>query len=162
VGASPVPASIASLGPLFNNGSAELTYAPALAYEPLELKTGLTPDGGIADFVLGMLSGQILIHRDRFDDSFGPKSRQWVSDHLVDQTVAMAEKAQARIPEKFWVRINAEREDRYRERFRDVRETLWDEGWYSHRMQRLLKKVRCASDAGLAECTLDTEGGTVP
>ena len=161
VGASPVPASIAKLGPLFNNGSADLTYAPAIAYEPLELERGVTPNGGIADFVLGTLSGQIVVHADRFDAEFGQRSRRWVADTLFDDMQARLEKAEADIPASLWVPINAERSERYRAMFRDVREQLWKEQWYSHRMQRLLKKIRCAEAPGRAECSLESEGGPV-
>lgn len=161
VGASPVPADIASLGPLFNNGSADMTYAPAIAYEPLELEHGITPDGGIANFVLGMLSGQIVVHQDRFDSEFGARSRRWVADTLSLQMIERLEKAESRLPYDRWVVIEPERAERYRQMFRDVREQLWQENWYSHRMQRLLKKLRCNEHHELAECSLDSEGGPV-
>ena len=45
--------------------------------------------------------------------------------------------------------------------FRKTRQKLWEQGWYSHRMQRLLKKIRCSTDASLAECSQDSEGGPV-
>ena len=45
-GASPVPATIASFGPLFNNHSVDMAYAPAIAYKPLELYKGLGENGG--------------------------------------------------------------------------------------------------------------------
>jgi len=160
-GASPVPASIASLGPLFNNGSADLTYAPAIAYAPLELGQGVRPDGGMADFVLAMLSGQIVIHRDRFDADFGARSRAWVFDTLFDTTLARARKAENALDDDLWVAVSEQQTTQYRAMFRRVREQLWREEWYSHRMQRLLKKIRCAGDAGLAECSQESEGGTV-
>ena len=160
-GASPVPASIASLGPLFNNGSAQLTYAPAIAYAPLELQQGVTPDGGVADFVLAMLSGQIVIHHERFSDDFGARSRAWVFDQLFDTTLARAEKAEDALDDDLWVPVDAEQTRDYHAMFRRVREQLWAEQWYSRRMQRLLKKIRCDGDAGLAECSQASEGGAV-
>ncbi|MES1929622.1 RND type efflux pump involved in aminoglycoside resistance [Salinisphaera dokdonensis CL-ES53] len=160
-GASPVPASIASLGPLFNNGSAQLTYAPAIAYAPLELQQGVTPDGGVADFVLAMLSGQIVIHHERFEDDFGAQSRAWVFDQLFDTTLARAEKAEDALDDDLWVAVDAEQKRDYHAMFRRVRAQLWDEEWYSHRMQRLLKKIRCDGDAGLAECGQASEGGAI-
>ena len=160
-GASPVPASIASFGPMFNNHSVDMAYAPAIAYEPLELEHGITPDGGIANFVLGMLSGQIVVHQDRFDPDFGPRSRSWVANTLSSRMIERLEKAEARLPYDRWVVIEPERAERYRQMFRDVRQRLWQEQWYSHRMQRLLKKLRCNEHHELAECSLDTEGGPV-
>ncbi|RJS94175.1 RND transporter [Salinisphaera sp. Q1T1-3] len=160
-GASPVGATIASFGPMFNNGSVDLAYAPAFAYNALELYKGLGQDGGIADFVLGMLSGQMLIHKDRFPEGYGEKSRQWVFDNMFDATLSRVTGAEKQIPDQYWVRINDERSTKYRELFRNVRVKLGQADWYSHRMQHLLKKIRCDSDAGLAECSLDSEGGPV-
>ena len=160
-GASPVGASIASFGPMFNNGSVDLAYAPAFAYNALELYKGLGENGGIADFVLGMLSGQLVARDDRFSDEFAQKSRSWVFENMFDSTLRQVTGAESEIPDRFWVRINGERTTNYRNMFREVRQKLWDQNWYSHRMQMLLKKVRCNSDRGLAECSLDTEGGPV-
>ncbi len=160
-GLSPVSASIATFGPMFNNAAVDLAYAPSFAYNALELYKGLGEDGGIADFVLGMLSGQILIDQDRFSDSFAQKSRSWVFQNLFDPTLRRVERADADIPEKYWVRISGERSSNYQQMFRKVRQRLWEQDWYSHKMQELLKKIRCSTEPGLAECSLDTEGGPV-
>ncbi|GAB3675265.1 putative solute-binding protein [Salinisphaera aquimarina] len=160
-GASPVGASIASFGPMFNNGSVDLAYAPSFAYNALELYKGLGNDGGIADFVLGMLSGQIVAHKDRFPDGFGQKSRSWVFDSMYDSTIRRVKNADNEIPDKYWVHISGDRDANYREMFRNTRQKLWDQNWYNHRMQHLLKKIRCSSDSGLAECSQDSEGGAV-
>jgi hypothetical protein len=160
-GSSPVGASIAPFGPMFNNGSVDLAYAPSFAYNALELYKGLGEKGGIADFVLGMLSGQIVVHQDRFPDDFGQKSRSWVFDHMYDSTMRRVKNADDEIPEKYWVHISGERDTNYREMFRKTRQNLWDQDWYSHKMQHLLKKIRCSTDGSLAECSLDSEGGPV-
>lgn len=161
IGAQPVPAGVTALGPLFNNGSVDMTYAPAIAFRALELREGLTADGGIGRFVLGMLSGQMLIHRDRFNDDYGQQSRQWVVEHLFDRGQKLATDAENDIPKRDWVPINDDRATRYRQIFRQVREQLWKEDWYSHRMQRLLKKIRCSDNPSFAECSLASEGGPV-
>lgn len=160
-GASPVGATIASFGPMFNNGSVDLAYAPSFAYNALELYKGLRPDGGIADFVLGMLSGQLVFHQSRFPDDFGQKSRTWVANNMYDSTIRRVRDADSDIPDKYWVHISGERSKNYRELFRNTRENLWDKGWYSHKMQHLLKKIRCDTDPGLAECSLSSEGGAI-
>ncbi|WP_353178815.1 putative solute-binding protein [Salinisphaera sp. T5B8] len=160
-GASPVGASIASFGPMFNNGSVDLAYAPSFAYNALELYKGLGEKGGIADFVLGMLSGQLIIHEDKFDDGFGQKSRSWVFNNMYDSTMRRVKNADQEIPDKYWVHISGERDANYREMFRETRQKLWDQEWYDHDMQHMLKKIRCSSDAGLAECSQDSEGGPV-
>lgn len=158
-GLSTVPASIATFGPMFNNGSVDLAYAPAFAFEALELYKGLKPGGGIADFVLGMLSGQVIVHKDRFPDEFGQKSRTWVYKHMFDSTLNRIKQSEESIPDKFWVHINDKRTKKYYEMFRKVRQRLWEQNWYSHRMQKLLKRIRCKTNPSLAECTMDTEGG---
>lgn len=160
-GASPVGASIASFGPMFNNGSVDLAYAPSFAYDALELYKGLGENGGIADFVLGMLSGQLIIHQDAFPDDFGQKSREWVFNNMFDSTLRRVKAADNDIPEKYWVHISGERDKNYREMFRDTRQNLWEQEWYSHKMQHLLKKIRCSTNSGLAECSQASEGGPV-
>jgi len=160
-GASPVGASIASFGPMFNNGSVDLAYAPSFAYNALELYKGLGSNGAIADFVLGMLSGQLIIHDDKFPADFGQKSRTWVFDNMFDSTLRRVKSADQQIPEKYWLHISGDRDANYREMFRDTRQRLWDQNWYNHRMQHLLKKIRCSTDSGLAECGQDSEGGSV-
>jgi len=160
-GASPVGASIASFGPMFNNGSVDLAYAPSFAYNALELYKGLGEKGGIADFVLGMLSGQLVIHQDKFSDDFGQKSREWVFNNMFDSTLRRVKNADNEIPDKYWVKISGERDKNYREMFRNTREKLWDQNWYDHEMQHMLKKIRCSTNGGLAECSQDSEGGPV-
>lgn len=164
-GASPVGASIASFGPMFNNASVDLAYAPSFAYNALELYKGLDKglgsNGGIADFVLGMLSGQLIIHNDRFPADFGQKSRTWVFNNMFDSTLRRVKSADQQIPDKYWVHISGDRDTNYREMFRDTRQRLWDQNWYNHRMQHLLKKIRCSTGSGLAECSQDSEGGSV-
>ncbi len=160
-GASPVPATIATFGAMFNNGSVDMAYAPSFAYDALELYKGLGEDGGIADFVLGMLSLQLVVHQDRFPDEFPQQSRSWVAANTWEPVMRRIRQADNDIPERYWVRISGDREAKYRPMIREVRQRLWDAGWYDHRMQHLLKKIRCSTDASLAECSLDTEGGPV-
>lgn len=160
-GASPVPATIASFGPLFNNHSVDMTYAPAIAYKPLELYKGLGENGGVADFVLGMLSLQMVVHRDRFPDDFAAASRRWALNHAWGRVLDRIKQSDAEIPDRYWVHINGERETKYRSMLREIRQRLWDQGWYHHKMQHLLKKIRCSTNPGVAECSLDSEGGAV-
>ncbi len=161
-GVSPVPASIATFGPMFNNGAVDMAYAPAFAHEVLELYKGLGERGGIADFVLGMLSLQLVIHADRFPEGFAQKSRLWVLKQIWDPVMRRIRQSEKAIPDKYWVPISGQREAKYRPMIREVRQRLWVENWYSHKMQALLKKIRCQSNPSLAECRMDTEGGPLP
>lgn len=159
VGASPVPSSIASIGPKFNNGSVDYIYAPSFAYKSLELYKGLGKNGGVADFVLGMLSLQITDYHDRFPEGFGQKSRSWVAKHMWRPAIRRIKHDDAAIPDHYWVHISGKREEKYRTIFQHVRERLWKNNWYSHKMQHLLKGIRCHFKPGLGECSSDAEGG---
>lgn len=160
-GAAPVPASITAFANLFNNGAVDMAYAPATAYGPFELAKGMGSQGGVSDFVLGIVSDQLVAHQARFDDGFGLRSRHWVLDNLFDSMLAQVRQAEQAIPASYWVQLSHERSHDYQQMIRDARASLWDRGWYSHRMQHLLKKIRCADSPAAAECTAPTEGGAV-
>lgn len=165
-GASAVNATIATFGPMFNNGSVDYCYAPSFAYKALELYKGLEakgdkPMGGIADYVLGQLSLQIDIHKDKFPDGFGQKSRSWVANNMWSTAIKKVKESDAGIPKKYWVHIDGERTKKYNNLTVQVRQKLWDDGWYSHKTQRLLKKIRCKNNPSMAECSENTEGGPV-
>lgn len=158
-GASPVNASIASFGPMFNNGSVDYAYAPAFAFKALELYKGLGTKGGIADFPLGMLSLQMDIHRSRFPEGYGQRSRQWVATQLMPIALKLEQQFDDAIPSHFWVHITAQRIGKYRDLLVQLRQRLWDENWYNHKTQHLLKNIRCKNDPSAAECSQNTEGG---
>ena len=160
-GASPVSASIASFGPMFNNGSVDYAYAPSFAYKALELYKGVGTKGGIADYVLGMLSLQLDIHKDKFPDGFGQKSRTWVINNLWSTAIARVKASDAAIPKKDWVHVSGDLDKKFSSLTVQVRQHLWDDGWYDHKMQHLLKKIRCKGDPSKAECSQNTEGGPV-
>lgn len=160
-GAAPVPASISAFGNLFNNGAVDMAYAPATAYKPYELAKGMGTQGGVSHFVLGMVSDQVLIHTKQFADGFGATSRGWMLNHLFDRTLARVQAAEQQIPASSWVQLNPARTHDYQQMIRDARETLWSQGWYSHRMQHLLKQIRCSNNPDAAECTADSEGGAM-
>jgi hypothetical protein len=160
-GAAPVPATIATFGPMFNNGSVEYAYAPSAAYKALELYKGLGTDGGIADYVLGMLSLQLDIHRDRFPPDFGQQSRSWVADNSWDRAMSIIGKLDSEIPDNYWVHIDADRTKSYSEMLIKVRQGLWDSDWYDHTMQHMLKKIRCKSNPSAGECSEPSEGGPI-
>jgi hypothetical protein len=159
VGASPIPASIASLGPKFNNGSVDYVYAPAYAYQALELYKGLGKKGGVADFSLAMMSLQMDIHWKRFPKGFGQKSRTWAVRNLLPRALRLVKKYDQEIPDHYWVHISGARAKKYRRLLVQARQRLWDDHWYNHKMQHLLKKIRCHYHPSLGECSESTEGG---
>jgi hypothetical protein len=145
VGAVPVPATISTLSPMFNNGTVEYAYAPSFAYKALEFYQGLGTEGGIADYVLGMLSLQIDIHKDRFPAGFGQKSRSWVADNMWDHVLKRIQSADSEIPDGYWVHVDATRSKSYELIVDKVRQMLWGDNWYDHTMQNLLKQIRASS-----------------
>jgi hypothetical protein len=161
MGASPVPASIATFGPMFNNGNVEYAYAPSFAYKALELYKGVGTDGGVANYVLGILSLQIDIHKDKFPANFGQQSREWTADTMWDTTIRRIKKSDTDIPDNFWVQIDGDKTKHYSELMVKVRQDLWNDNWYDHTMQHMLKKIRCKSSGALAECSQQTEGGAI-
>jgi hypothetical protein len=158
-GASPVPATIVTFGPKFNNGNVEYAYAPSFAYKPFELYKGLGTEGGIADYVLGMLSLQVDIRKDRFPPDFGQQSRSWAADGAWDPAMVQIKEADDAIPANLWVHIDKDQAKTYSNMLIKVRQDLWNEGWYDHEMQHLLKKIRCKANPAAGECSLDAEGG---
>jgi hypothetical protein len=158
VGGSVVPATISTFASMFNNGSVQLCYAPAFAYSALELYKGLGKNGGILRYNLGILTAQIDIHYKQFPTGFGDKSRAWVYQNLWDPAMRVIKKAEANIPARYWVDLDAKQKANYQQMFAGVREKLWKANVYSHRMQTLLKRIRCRSNPSDPECSTNMEG----
>jgi hypothetical protein len=127
VGASIVGSSTANFAGKFNNGSVDLAYAPAVAYEPLELYKGLGDKGGVFSYKVAQLTFQVVID------------------------------AEATIKEGLWMSPNAVEASGYGEMFRNVRIGLRDDGVYSAKMLTLMRKVRCSQNPTHAECAEKTE-----
>ena len=150
-GATPVVATTTSFAGKFNNGSVDVTFAPAAAYEPLELYRGLGDKGGIVDMVFIQLTFQLVIRWERFPDDFGINARKTALDNL-DSAFEFVEDATQKIDSKYWVKLNPKDLPGYQSMFRQARLDLRDEGVYDGRMLTLLRKVRCSKDPTRAEC----------
>lgn len=152
VGMSPVNSDITNFAGRFNNGSVDLCFAPIAAYSALELYKGLTPNGGIIDYVLGQLVAEVLIKQDRFPAGFAQQSRQWMFGQF-DRAMQIIKNAQAEVDPKWWVRIPADNRANYDEMMRQSRIKMTKEGLYDPAMTNLLLKIRCKLDPSRAECT---------
>src|SRR5699024_4943800 len=160
VGGSVLPASVSTFAGMFNNKSADLSYAPAFAYEALEMYKGLGEGGGILNYNLGILTFQINTHHERFPDDFGQKSRAWVFENMWEPGMRVVEQAESKIPKKYWVELDDASKEKYNEMFTAVRQNLYDaDKVYDRKMQQMLKKIRCREVPDNAECSDDTEGG---
>lgn len=160
-GVQPVPATIATFGPMFNNGAVEYAYAPSFAYRPLELFKGLGTHGAIADFGLGMVSLQLDVHKDRFPVDFGQQSRTWVASNMWDPVILKIKLADAEIPDHYWEHIDGDNAKNFAALMVKARQDLWDQNWYDHQMQHMLKQIRCQADPAKAECSGSNEGGPI-
>ncbi|MBT3219106.1 MAG: hypothetical protein HN348_08450 [Proteobacteria bacterium] len=152
VGAIMVPADLGSIGPKFNNGDVDVCYMSAPAYGPFELWRGLEGNGGILRAPLAQATLQLLIRRSKFPVGFGGKARTDMAGRF-DEALAVLQRAEADIPDKYWVDINDERREEWDELFLSVRLKLRDEHKaYDASMLSALRKLRCGHDSTRAEC----------
>ena len=150
VGASGKSATTATFAPMFNSGSVDAAYAPATAYEPLELYRGVGSTGGIIDFPLSQLTLQLVIRHDRFPEGFG----QWSREHaytIFDRALEQIKAAEAKVQSKM-VQIPEADKPGYEDRFLQVRLKLRSQGIYNATLLKLMRRVRCRADASRAEC----------
>ncbi|WP_421911135.1 putative solute-binding protein [Marinobacter sp.] len=157
VKATVVPSDITNFAGKFNNGSVDTAYAPAFAYEALELYKGIGEDGGIVDYPLAQLTIQIIARDNVFDDTTAQKSRD-VAWGMYGQAMDLIQRQESAIPEEKWIRIPDADIEGYQEMFRENRLQLRDgtdgaKKVYHPKMMSLLSKIRCSSNPGASECT---------
>ncbi len=150
-GGTPIMATTTSFAGKFNNGSADITFAPAAAYEPLEMYRGLGDKGGVVDMVFSQLTFQLLIRHEKFPADFAAKARQNSLDNF-DNAFEFIERATKTIEPKYWVKLDPKDIPGYVSMMRQSRITLRDKGIYDGKMLTLLRKIRCRKDPAAAEC----------
>ena len=155
VGVSLVPADFTNFVTMFNNGSVDAIYGPALIYDALEAYKGIGTKGGVADYPIAQAFYEIVTYKDRFPEGFGQKARNWTMAQM-DRFIDMAKQADKTIPEDKWIRIAEKDRDNYQELFRKVRLQLRDEV-YDPRMMTLLRRIRCQYRPDKAECREQNE-----
>jgi solute-binding AdeT-like protein len=156
VGMSPVMSDITNFSGRFNNGSVDICFAPIAAYSALELYKGMQPDGGIIDYVLGQLTAQVILKKDKFPDGFADKSRKYMLGQF-DRAMKVIENANNEVNKKWWVPIPEADKLRYDEMMREARIELTKDGVYNKDMMSLLRKVRCKEEPSRAECVNPVE-----
>jgi len=156
VGAQPVSADITNFGAKFNNGSVDIIAAPAVAYKPLELFKGLGTKGAIVRFPIVQLSFQVFIKKDKFPADFGQKSREYWATQF-DRAMSIVKKSEKDVPAAAWMDLPEADKDKYVVLMRDSRISLTNDGLYDKTMMKVLKKSRCAVNAGDAECAQNLE-----
>ncbi|MBL4868527.1 MAG: hypothetical protein JKY67_19355 [Pseudomonadales bacterium] len=151
-GLTPVAATLATMFSKFNNHAVDITAAPALAYEPLELYKGLEPDGGIIDFPLIQITLQLVARKARLPEGFGQSSREYAVANF-DDAIKMIKQSEDGIPKKYWITIPDEKKVGWTEMFRLNRIALRDKGIYNAKALTVFRKIRCSIEPDLAECT---------
>ena len=152
IGMTPVSSSITNALQKFNNKAVDITGAPGLAFEPMELYKGLEPNGGIIKWPTLQITMQLLVRWEKLPADFGQNSRELMANkYPVD--IKEIEKSEATIPEKYWININDDTKNNWNETFRESRIALRDQSVYNGKALTLFRKVRCKVDPNLAECT---------
>ncbi|GGC65479.1 putative solute-binding protein [Marinobacter halophilus] len=151
VGASVVGSNSANFAGKFNNGSVDLAYAPAVAYQPLELYKGVNPNGGVFKYALAYMNFQVIIHRERFPDDAGQMVRD-ESIKRIDQAYDIIAEAEQGIPAEVWMHPPQEDVAEYDRMLRQVRLSLLEDGVYDERAIKLMRAIRCRVDGSRSEC----------
>lgn len=151
VGASVVGSNSANFAGKFNNGSVDLAYAPAVAYQPLELYKGVNGKGGVFKYAISYMNFQIILHRERFPDEAGQLIRDEAIKRL-DQAYEIIAEAEGGIPAEVWMHPPEDDVAEYNRMLRQVRLSLLEDGVYDERAIKLMRAIRCRVDGTRSEC----------
>ena len=151
-GITPVSSTIFNSILKFNNGSVDLTAAPAIVYEPFEMHKGLEPDGGIYAEPFLYITMQVVVRWEKFPADFAQKARNKAVEKYLD-FVKFVKDPEGRIPEHHWIDIPDDLYDYWVEDFRQSRLELGEMGIYDQRTLKLMRKVRCKLEPKSAECS---------
>lgn len=152
IGMTPVSSSITNALQKFNNKAVDITGAPGLAYEPMEMYKGLEPGGGIIKWPTLQITMQLLVRWEKIPEGFAQKSRDLMASKYKDQIRKIVD-SEMTIPEKYWINIDDKTQDNWNETFRESRIALREQGVYNAKALTLFRKVRCKIEPALAECT---------
>lgn len=151
-GITPVSSTIFNSILKFNNGSVDLTAAPAIVYEPFEMHKGLEPNGGIYKEPFLYITMQVVARWEKFPEGFAQKARDQAMKEYA-RFVKWLVDPEATIPEKYWIDIPKNLYDYWVEDFRQSRIELGEMGIYDARTLKLMRKVRCKLKPESAECS---------
>jgi len=157
VKATVVPSDITNFAGKFNNGSVNAAYAPAFAYEALELYKGLENGGGIVDYPLAQLTLQVVVRNGIIDEKAAQKARE-IAWGMYGQAMGLIERHENNIPKDKWMKIPEADIVGYQEMFRENRIELRDgtngaPKVYDPKLLNIMSKIRCSIEPGLSECT---------
>ena len=156
IGAQAVTADVTNFGAKFNNGQVDIIGAPAAVFKPLEFHKGLGSKGAIVNYPILQVTGNLIIHPDKFPAGYGQKSREWVKSQLP-RAFGILGKIKTDIPAKYWMQVPAADKPGYQKLMREARVDLTKRGVYDKRMMKLLWQFRCKEDPKNFECSLQDE-----
>lgn len=150
-GGVPVAANSRNFGTMFNNGNLDVVFAPALAFQALELHKGIGKQGGVSRFPLTFTSLQIVIKRDKFPKEFSRASRLYWADQFTLMTIA-ARKAEAAIPDAQWIDFEGDEGLKFVAMQREARVAAGKAGHYHQVGLSFMKRVRCQVHPDALDC----------
>jgi len=150
-GATPVPTTLSTFGPQFNNGNIDILLMPALAYNTFELYHGLGENGGIIKHRLyyGML--QTISRKESFPKDFGHLMRKYIFSRLKALN-KLVEDAEEEIPGEYWINVDQYTKDDIEHFSKRVRLALKEDDVNHPTALKLLWKIRCRLDRSRGEC----------
>lgn len=151
MGGLPVMANTTNFAGKFNNGAVDITFSPAVAYEPFELYKGLAGGGGIVRYPLVQMTFQMIIRSSRFPEGFGAKVRKAAYERM-GYALEYAYFNEKRIKPEFWVEPVSFEQAGLTAMLRSARLKLKEANVYDHRMLRLMRQIRCKRDPQHFEC----------
>jgi len=156
IGATPVASDVTNFSTKFNNGIVDVIAAPLVAYTPLELYKGLSPDGGIINYPLAQITMQLIGRSDRFPAELMQASREYFYSNL-DKILEGLDKEMQTVDPKWWVEIPDADKTGYEVMMQEARMQMRDLGYYSADMLTLQRKIRCKIESDRAECVNPVE-----
>ena len=130
----------------------DVTGAPAILFDIMELKKGLDPAGAIIESPLLQSNVQIIGRSSKLPPGFAQKSREFIASRF-DESVSLIKKAEENISRRWWMPVPDCQLKEMNELTRKIRIGFRDKGIYDGKMLMLLRKVRCKYSPSMAECT---------
>lgn len=159
VGGIPTPSDTNTFASMFNNGSVDIGFAPAVAIAPLELHKGMANNGGIVDLIMSQLTFQLIFREDKFTPEMAQKARLSAVANF-DKAFSIIEQARKDVDSKFWVNItDPALLNEYRTILGDARVNLSQKGIYDAKVLNLMFKIRCKYNPSAGECSKSAEVG---
>jgi hypothetical protein len=147
----PVPVKLAEFGPRFNNGEVDALVSPIVVYKAMEMYKGVGSKGGIVRRPMFQLTMQLVALRDRFPDTFGQQSREYMAGQ-TDHALGIVRNLEASIDNRLWIYAVRNEVTEWNTTMRDALDHMTKSGYFDKRMLSILKRVRCKTDTEEPEC----------